>query len=222
MKINLVGLAGLFVVLSLVATARADVSNGGFESPPLTIGSFVTITPGTEPSGFDWTVASGSVDLGHSPITPFVQYSAYEGNQSLDLNGLGSGAIYQDFATLPGQQYQLTFAYADNPVNGGISTADIDVTDLGLATSLLNDSVAHSTSTNGPPPNGDWLIYTGNFTALGGMTRLAFASTSPDTSASGGIFLDAVSVTAVPEPSAVAIAVVGLVALVSVALRRAR
>lgn len=209
------------VVLSLsilvfigLSTVRADlVINGGFEAPALGSGSFQTINPGAEPAGFGWTVSSGNVDLGHLPVAPFILFSAFEGNQGLDLNGTERGAIFQDFATVVGQAYQLTFAYADNPSEGGISSASILVSDVGLSSTLLSDSVSHSTSTNSLG-GADIDIYSGSFVASGALTRLAFTSTSASNSASGGILLDAVNVSAVPEPSALSWLTIAGMALV--------
>ncbi len=42
----------------------------------------------------------------------------------VDLNGFVRGSIYQYFPTVLGQLYTLTFAYADNPLEGGISSAE--------------------------------------------------------------------------------------------------
>jgi Protein of unknown function (DUF642) len=200
----------LIAGLHLAPAASANILvNGGFETPPQVPGTYVTISPGGEPAGFAWKVASGDVDLAYLPVTPFVDYLAYEGNQAVDLNGTVSGAIYQDFATVAGQAYSLSLAYADNPVDGGISSASIGVTDISSSSVLLSTSISHSTSTNGPPANADWLIATFGFTATGVSTRLSISSTSPDTSPSGGIILDAIDTHAVPEPASVLLIVAG-------------
>ena len=186
------------------------ISNGSFESPPQTMGAFLTIGPGDEPSGFAWTVFSGNVDVAHLPVSPFVQFSAFEGNQAIDLNGTVRGSIFQDFATNPGQQYGLTFAYSDNPSEGGVSSALVSVTDTNSMVSLLSTSVMHSTSTNGPPADADWFLFSNTFTATGSTTRLAFTSTSASNTPSGGIILDAVSVSAIPEPNSLFLVGLGL------------
>jgi hypothetical protein len=221
---SIIGLTAV-VALSATSPSRGNLLvNGGFESPALTPGAFLTIAPGGEPAGFSWMVTSGTVDLGHLPVSPFIQYPAFEGNQALDLNGINRGALFQDFATTPGQAYLLSFAYTDNSDEGGVSTASIAVTDVGTSTSLLSSSVAHSTSTNGPPPDADWQQLLGSFTAIGTTTRLAFASTSPSNSAGGGIILDAVSVdvSAVPEPSSLVMLGGGALSLLGYSLRRRR
>ncbi len=174
---------------------KADlITNGGFESPLLNQGDFLTIVPGAEPEEFAWTVDSGSVDVAHLPVVPFVEFPASEGNQGLDMNGVGLGQISQEFATVPGTAYLLTFVYADNPFESGVSEADIIVSDVELGTVLLSSSIEHSTSTNGSIPAANELFFSEQFTAVGNSTRLTFISTSASGTASGGILLDAINV----------------------------
>jgi Protein of unknown function (DUF642) len=211
-----VGVAGLH--FAPAASANLLV-NGGFEAPALTPGAFTTIAPGGEPAGFAWKVASGDVDVAHLPVTPFVDYSAFEGNQGLDLNGTMLGAIYQDFATVAGQSYSLSLAYADNPDHlAVVKSASINVQAIATSGVLLATSISHSTSTNSPPI-ADWLTATFGFTATGASTRLTFSSTSADTSPSGGIILDAIDTRAVPEPTSAALLVAALASLLAVRTR---
>ena len=206
-------MVSLVVLVTLLShnVGRANLLlNGSFESPVVTPGSPLTISPGGEPVGFDWKVATGDIDL--AGPNPFVLFPPYDGAQAVDLNGTIKGSLYQDFATALGQKYSLTFAYADNPLEGGVSTADVTVTDLVSTGTLLADSVAHSTSTN-TPPNGDWTIYSGSFIATGTSTRLLFASTSASNTPSGGILLDDVIVLPIPEPSTFVLAGLGLLSL---------
>jgi len=202
-RLRILGCTAVFFLMLPMArwAAANELVNGGFETPVLSSGAFITIGAGGsgEPPGFGWTVPTGNVDVAHLPVTPFVEYTAYEGVQALDLNGDVAGAISQNFATVAGQSYGLFLAYADNPVAGGVSSASIAVTDIGSSSVLLSTSIFHSSSTNSPP-NADWLTAALGFTATGSTTRLLISSTSADTSASGGIILDAVDVHAVPEP----------------------
>ena len=184
-------------------TASSLLMNGGFEAPVQGDGNGETFNPGNTDMFPEWTVFGGDVDVADLPINPFVLYSAFEGEQVLDLNGFVRGSIYQDFVTTPGQEYKLTFAYSDNPFEGGDSTADVTVTDIGLLsdTILLSDDVTHSTATN-TIPDADWMLYSDTFFAIGTTARLEFVSTSLSNSPSGGIILDDVSISAIPIPAA--------------------
>ena len=84
------------IVLLTAHSARAIlISNGKFEGPTVTSASqYLYIAAGAEPAGFDWHVASGSVDigLGGGFFPP-----AFDGTQYLDLDGFVPGAINQSF-----------------------------------------------------------------------------------------------------------------------------
>jgi hypothetical protein len=190
--VNCFGLLGL----NLGPAAGVNLLvNGEFEIPSLALGTYQTIGPGVEPAGFGWTIFSGNVDVERLPIYPFVQYAAFEGGQSLDLNGTQRGFLFQDFPTLPGSTYALSLAYADNPFEGGVSSAAFTMTDPVSNGLLLYMAISHGSSTNGPPASADWQFAAGNlFTATGTLTRLTIASTSISNTASGGIVLDAVMV----------------------------
>lgn len=208
-----VALATLAIFLSHNVGHANLLLNGSFESPVVTPGTPLTVSPGGEPAGFDWLVGTGNIDLAGS--NPFVLFAFYDGIQTVDLSGNVKGSLYQDFGTASGQTYSLTFAYADNPLEGGISSADVVVTDLTNSTTLLSIGVTHSTSAN--PSFGDWTIFTGSFTAGSTSTRLRFNSTS----ASGGILLDDV-VVQVPKPSSLLLACVGIFGLATFYRRRTR
>ncbi len=210
----------LFVLIAQLYMAdfnRADlILNGGFEQP---VGGALIVGPGSEPAGFGWSVIAGTIDFGPIPFSPFILYSPFEGDQVLDLNGNQRGTITQTFSTTPGNSYLLEFAYADNPDESGIKSADINVVDVASSFSLLASSVSHSTSTNSPI-DADWTLFSRQFTATGALTQLTFTSTSFSNSASGGIILDAVSVTSVPEPGGLTMAMMGMVAMAFSRMRR--
>lgn len=203
------------------AVAVAAPINGGFEVPAVP-GQFLTINPGSEPSGFGWRVMAGTVD---AVVQGFFGAAAFEGTQWLDLDGASAGTIIQSFETIAGTQYIANFAYANNPYASGGATvparATFRVFDDATSSDLLAPlQLLHGSST---PADLQWTT-TGDltFTATGAFTTFSFQSNNP-TSSFGGLFLDGVVVTAlpgspgpggsVPEPSTALLALLGLVPL---------
>ncbi len=214
MKMKTANLFALAIVAALWGSsgARADVNiitNGGFEDPQ--IGQWYVNYASGLPA---WNVFTNNVDIvaqGFNGPSP-----AYEGNQYLDLVGFGStGGIQQVFTTQIGQTYVVTFAYANNPWGGSANyAAEVDV--FG-ASQLLTDSVTHSNATTS---NLNWLTYSNTFVANSEQTRLSFNTTFGANS--GGILLDAVAVSAVPELSTWAMMLFGFAGIGLVAYRRAK
>lgn len=216
-KTNLAsGVLAWAISMGIVTSAAAQLLNGGFELPVLADGAFVTSSSNEITS---WTVTSGTVDLANLPVLPFVPYTAFEGEQAVDLNGVSRGTLAQDFGTVPGLSYRLTFAYADNPFEGGISTADIEVENAADSLPLLASSVSHSTSSGA---FADWQIFSGQFTAVSNLSRIIFTSTSPSNSSSGGIVVDAVAASQIPEPSTAALLMIAAGGILSRTLRRTK
>ena len=220
---NTLGKAGL-VAASLFASnvQSADLINSGFEAPTVVNASqFQTIFPGFEPSGFGWSVNSGTVDAVIRGSN-FGQ-NAFEGLQWLDLDGVSVGSISQTFATVIGTDYALHFAYANHPLPGFTASfparARVQVIDSNGTTPLISPrDISHWNSTIADL---GWNVSSDIvFRAISTSTKLTFLSTDLPNS-QGGIFLDAVTVTAVPELPPFATLTIGLVAL-SVLTRRSR
>ena len=200
MKIN------LSIITLLLSTAAATpilaanlIQDGGFEQPVTS--TFVDVVA---PNGTiipSWDVTGGSVDVVNAVGNGFDVGPAFEGTQYLDLNGTSAGTLSQAFSTLSGNTYSLQFAYANNYNPPSSLTADVTVT--GVSSTLLSTSVTHGSSTAG---NLNWTTFNETFTADGSLATLTFASQN---SGNGGVFLDAVSIMPVPEPSTEAIFLVG-------------
>jgi hypothetical protein len=187
----------LVSMLTVVPGQANLILNGSFETPVVPIGSsWIRFGVGEEPLGFEWTVVTNNIDIVINGADGYPGIQSYAGSQFLGLVGSGStGAIQQTFATTPGQEYTLFFAYASNPYIAE-AAADVIVSD-GVST-LLSQSIFHNTATiNGL----DWKTFSMNFTATGTSATLLFDNTIG--SNSGGITLDDVDITAVPLPGAV-------------------
>jgi choice-of-anchor C domain-containing protein len=183
-------IAGVVVIMSaseLVAQTPTSgsslVVNGSFESPA-GVSSYQVFGAGLSLSG--WVVESGTVE-----IVAGTYWQTAEGAQSLDLNGIFDqiGTIYQDLPTVPGQTYQLRFAYAGNPEGlvPAIKSANV-FWDGSQVTSLSFDVTGHSRSNLG------WIYYEATVIASSSTTRLRFQSTSPTFC---GLTLDDITVTPV-------------------------
>jgi hypothetical protein len=71
-------------------------------------------------------------------------WQADHGNQSVDLNGYGTGpsTIYQDITTEPGKSYLLTFAVSGNPGD----PPQITVLEVWLGSTII-DTITYATFT---------------------------------------------------------------------------
>jgi len=214
--------------------AKADLINGSFENPINVYGvndtanqNFVDYYAPGDQAQYDynsypgalltgWTVVSGSVDIVNQSDNPW-GWNAFEGNQSLDLNGWDGGTISQSFGTTVGASYILSFAYSNNPWNGGTDYASVTVGNASL-------QLVHSGATLAAM---GWQTVFLGFTASSTTTTLTFASENGGT---GGIALDAISIPgavgiaafAVPEPSSIALLGLGGFGLAIGAYRRQR
>jgi hypothetical protein len=197
-------LVALLLPLGLPATANL-LSNGGFEEPPLTAGTYLNLVPGSEPSGFAWTVLADGVDVFSDGVLGTTVVAA-DGTQALDLVGFGStGGVSQGFASTWGQVYRLSFQYANNPISTGDAAASLHIGN-GEQT-FLSDTVVHSSSTTSSL---NWTLYEAEFIGTGGLLTLSFATTLGGSN--GGIVIDAVAITAVPEPAPAGLLLLGLAA----------
>jgi hypothetical protein len=202
------------LLVSALATTSASLSNassllinGSFEDTYST-GPGVTALPG-------WTVSSGNIDLGYFATAP-------DGGNAIDLTGSGgggAGVIYQDFDTVAGASYSLSFYFGANggwqyysyPNDSPIKSMKVllDGVELGL---FSKDTTGWAEDKVG------WEEITLTFTATNNSSRLTFQSLNGANGTVFGPTLDGVVVTEatvseVPIPGTLGLLGIGLAGL---------
>jgi hypothetical protein len=201
MKIRI---AAALAALSLSGVAQAGLTNGGFELP--TYGpSTVNFPLATQVPGWNTSATDNTIEIWTSS---FNGVSAYQGNQFAELNANQVSTLYQDVAPIAaGSVVGYQFAHRGR---AGADTMRFEIRDL-----VTNSIVFNRTVTTG---NTAWSFYTGSgIVATGNALRFAFVSVSAAGGATVGNFLDAadfgVGVGRIPEPTALALVALGLLAV---------
>lgn len=163
--------------------------NGSFEDP--VVGACVNRTPGST-SITGWVVTRDSID--HCRV-----WEAADGEQSLDLDGSDGdrGGIKQEFSTVPGRTYTVTFFMAGNIGLPTVKTMRVEA--AGQSADFTFDTTGHSY------PDMGWEKHRWEFTATGTLTTIEFYSldsTQGCGSCAAGPTLDKVTVLGVsPIPT---------------------
>jgi len=192
----------LIALAALAATAGAAhanlVVNGSFEANLQGANSWSIY-----PHLHGWTGAARGIELRNN-----VAGAAFHGVNFVELDTTGNSAIWQDIGTVVGGQYLLSFAYSARPHTG--NTNDIQV--------FWNNQLLTTLAGSNGTASHQWQVYNFNVTGAGALTQLRFAAAGVSDSYGGS--LDAVSVTAVPEPETYALLLAGLAVVGSLARRR--
>lgn len=167
------------------------IANGDFEAPDVSTGSY-DIIPDSNPL-LKWLVAWTSPQDGGRlglEIQDHVAGDPANGAQHAELDGDHPVTISQQIATVPGQEYTVSFNYSPR---AGRDTADNTIV-VKAAGNALGAALAADGTANA---NTVWAPYTRSFVATGATTLIEFADTGTDTSFGG--YLDDVRVSCVAD-----------------------
>jgi hypothetical protein len=222
-------LSVLIAAAAISGSAQAQLQNGDFE------GGFTTTINGDIPDNWTFTPnglsnLSRIVDRGGFPVGAYEPFTA--GSTWVDLTGtLSAGGTGTNGAY--GNSISQTFNFVAGPAllsfnmaATGFHDAAVEVTINGSSTTFVAAGLGDNSFVN------TWATFNMPFTALAGSNTISFLGIDPSTLPPGpnvgsalSIGLDNISissVTAVPEPSAYALALVGLGALGVMSRRRKR
>lgn len=207
------------VALALAAgeASAVTVVNGSLEST--SFGTIESVAAGN--SANDWRATGNNIEFVKNGFSGSgdVVASAQDGDWFVDLNGVsGPGGIGQDIATASGQSYRIDFWMSGNAGPLGVTSAD-GSRSLNV---LWNNSVVGSFTFVFQPGdqwnNLRWEKHSVLVTGASGLDSLEIRSTSSFYS-DAGPFVDAISITAVPEPGTWAMLAAGL-GLMAVGVKR--
>ena len=176
-------------VLALAGPVSANelLTNGSFESDLQAANSWKIYKQLT-----GWSAGALGVELRDDVVG-----QAMDGLNFVELDTTGNSSISQSIATVIGQTYHLSFAYAQREgtaaATNGMSWSAGNMSDIAF----------------GADGNTGWTLMNTSFMAVDTLTTLTFQALG--TSDSFGTSLDAVSVTqAVPEPASLLLVMSGL------------
>jgi hypothetical protein len=198
------------------------LTNGGFDligagAVPESWGGLTYYTDGTHPGNValpGWTVEAGSVDL---TSTASGWGPADMGPYSLDINGWSAGTISQQFATVLGQTYFVSYAFSRNEAGSPNDPVQATVAAGGVSQLV---SVSYEDPAFGSIGHMLWEHGGFSFVGDGNEATIRLAAV---TDSNAGVFFDTVAVTTagVPEPAAWALMIGGF-GMAGAMLRRRR
>ena len=177
------------------------LTNGSFEANAQANGTWAIYSSLT-----GWSGGPGGIELRNN-----VAGIAYDGVNYVELDTTNNSLAYQSLSTGLNQQYLLTFAYSPRENVGAASN--------GIEVFWNNTSLGQFTG-SGIASGNNWTLQTATVFGTGAPAELRFVAIGTSDSLGGS--LDAVSLTAVPEPETYAMMLAGIGVVGFVAARRRR
>lgn len=175
------------------------IQNGSFESGVNPGGSFSTLyAVNYDITG--WKVTNNSIDYIGGYWYPS------NGDRSLDLSGYAAGTISQEFKTVEGQKYEVTFDMSGNP-DAGIRDAEFITKTLQVSAGAESLKFDYIMTAANSKTNMLWQEMVWSFTATSALTTLTFDSLELNPY---GPALDNVNVSVVPLPATILLGFLGL------------
>jgi len=193
------------------------VTNGSFETfaGPLnqngkTWGQFATLDGWNQLNGdkFEIQLAKDFQTNATGFYNSFNSSSSDGTAHYLEINANRLDIVGQTLTTVAGQNYKLSFDYSGRSDSGAGNNSKADVYWGEELVASLNET-----------PNSGWKTFNYTLAATSASTLLKFQSIGPTGNVSYGSYLDAVSVSAVPEPETYGMMLAGL-SLIGLIARR--
>lgn len=204
----------LILAVGAVPAGAQVIANGSFEVPVLNPGEARLFATGSSIGA--WTVlgTAGNAAAVYSVHSAYGEpgngvnaFPAQDGLNSLDLTGMANqgtaSGVQQSFVTVAGQQYQVSFFV------GRASGGSLYSTDATVDLSIDGGPRMPFTNSNSAAGTAVWQQFATTFVATGPSTTLAFFNGQTTNNFSG---LDNVVVTPIPEPGALGLAAVAVLA----------
>jgi len=171
------------------------ITNGGFEMPDVSVGTWSIFNDGTPNLGWDvqWNGAFAGApatakleihDNLWTPVAEGAQYAELDADWGYNDGEQASVVISQDIPTVSGQNYTLGYSFSPRPGTG--------MADNSLAVFVEGANVQNQTADGSANSGNAWTHYTYNFVATDAMTTIAFKDMGTPNSL--GTLLDNVSV----------------------------